>query len=78
MQLLKEHSTHSKESEGHIWDGLFFKDMLAAVLEAEDGQIIREEFATKYLREYQDIRVYTAMWFSYAKLTYCPFSCRCD
>lgn len=70
MQLLKEHSAHYNGGESHVWDGAFFNGILAAIVEAQNGPKVREEFATKYLKEYHDISVYTAMWLSYVKLLY--------
>lgn len=67
MQLLKDYSTHYNGGESHVWDGAFFGNILAAIVEARDGHKVREEFATKYMKGYHDISVYTALWLAYVK-----------
>ncbi|KAL1952545.1 hypothetical protein VTO42DRAFT_4829 [Malbranchea cinnamomea] len=59
MQLIKEHSTHLIGSEVQVWNNGFFSDVVAAMVEARDGERVRTEFIKKYVKEYHDIAVYT-------------------
>jgi len=64
MRLVKERATHLPGAESHVWSSGFFKGVFEAVVEAEDGQLLRSEFISKYLKEYEDIRYYTFMQIS--------------
>ncbi|OOQ89907.1 putative ribosome biogenesis protein Noc4 [Penicillium brasilianum] len=58
MRLVKEYITHIPGADSRIWSGLF-KDVIEALVEAQDGEEVRAEFVTKFMKEYEDIRYQT-------------------
>ncbi|KAJ5455533.1 uncharacterized protein N7458_003797 [Penicillium daleae] len=58
MRLVKEYVTHIQGADSSIWSGLF-KDIIEALVEAQDGEDVRAEFVTKFMKEYEDIRYQT-------------------
>jgi U3 small nucleolar RNA-associated protein 19 len=65
MRLVKERNSHFDEPELRGYSTSLFKDLVAALIEAPDGQILREEFVDKYVKEYDDIRYTTFAQISY-------------
>lgn len=59
MRLIKERSCHLDVPELRGASTGFFKDVVAALLEAPDGQILRDEFVDKFVKKYDDIRYTT-------------------
>ncbi|KAJ5355055.1 uncharacterized protein N7496_012267 [Penicillium cataractarum] len=58
MRLVKEYITHIPGADSSIWSGLF-KDIIEALVEAQDGEEVRAEFVSKFMKEYEDIRYQT-------------------
>ncbi|KAJ5085293.1 hypothetical protein N7532_010064 [Penicillium argentinense] len=58
MRLVKERITHIPGAENNIWATLF-KDIVEAVVEAQDGQDLQTEFVNKFAKEYEDVRYFT-------------------
>ncbi|GLI76077.1 maturation and nuclear export of 40S ribosomal subunits interacting protein [Penicillium ochrochloron] len=58
MRLVKEYITHISGADSSIWSG-FFKDIIEALVEAQDGEEVRAEFVAKFMKEYEDIRYQT-------------------
>jgi U3 small nucleolar RNA-associated protein 19 len=58
MRLVKEYITHISGADSNIWSG-FFKDIIEALVEAQDGEEVRAEFVAKFMKEYEDIRYQT-------------------
>ena len=65
MRLAKERNAHFDVPELRGYSASFFKDLLATLIEAPDGQILRDEFVDKYVKEYDDIRYTTFAQISY-------------
>lgn len=59
MRLVKERSAHFDVPELRGTSPGFFKDIIAALVEVPDGQILRDEFVDKFVKEYDDIRYTT-------------------
>lgn len=59
MRFVKDEALHLKVNEEYAWRSGIFADIVRSLLEAEDGQEVREEFVEKYVEEYDDIRLYT-------------------
>lgn len=55
---MKEYTTHITGADSSIWSGLF-KDVIEALVEAQDGEEVRAEFIAKFMKEYEDIRYQT-------------------
>lgn len=64
MRLVKERVTHIPGADHNVWMTLF-KDIFEAVVESEDGQDLRSEFVTKFVKEYEDVRFHTFGQISY-------------
>jgi U3 small nucleolar RNA-associated protein 19 len=58
MALLKAEAQHLSDREEAVFPRYFFSDVIAAILESPVEQL-REEFAEKFINEYEDIRFYT-------------------
>ncbi|KAJ5232972.1 hypothetical protein N7468_005928 [Penicillium chermesinum] len=58
MRMLKERITHIPGAEDNVWSTLF-RDILEAVIEAQDGSELHAEFVNKFLKEYEDVRFHT-------------------
>lgn len=58
MRLLKEYITHISGADSSIWSGLF-KEIIEALVEAQNGEEVRAEFVSKFIKEYEDIRFQT-------------------
>ncbi|EEP76725.1 conserved hypothetical protein [Uncinocarpus reesii 1704] len=61
MRLIKEQSPHRIKGKSHAWDDEYFNDVISALVEANDGDRVRAEFSSKFLREYHDVAVYTVL-----------------
>ncbi|KAJ5971342.1 CCAAT-binding factor [Penicillium vulpinum] len=59
MRILKERLAHIPGSENNLWSTGLFKDIFAAVVEANNGQDLQSEAITKFVKEYEDVRYYT-------------------
>ncbi|KAI9819476.1 MAG: hypothetical protein M1827_006924 [Pycnora praestabilis] len=59
MRLVKDEALYLKVNEEYAWLSGMFADIIRSLLEAKDGQVVREEFVEKYVEEYDDIRLYT-------------------
>lgn len=59
MRLIKERTAHFDVPEFRVSSPGFFRDVLTALLEAPEGQILRDEFVDKFVKEYDDIRYAT-------------------
>ena len=68
MRLVKEHTTHLNGYEIHVWNNGFFNDVVAALIEARNGERARTEFVEKYVHEYHDIAVYTMNRLAYVPI----------
>ncbi|KAJ6006737.1 hypothetical protein N7451_004681 [Penicillium sp. IBT 35674x] len=55
MRIIKERITHIPGADNNVWS-TSFKDIVEAVIEAQDGQDLQTEFITKYLKEFEDVR----------------------
>ena len=64
MRLMKEESMHLVGHEIQVWNGGYFNDVIVALLEATDGQVVRRQFVDNWVKEYQDIAVYTVLRFA--------------
>lgn len=58
MALLKAEAQHLSDREDAVFPRYFFSDIVAAILESPIDQL-RQEFAEKFINEYEDIRFYT-------------------
>lgn len=58
MRLVKETISHIAGAESSTWSGLF-KDIIEALVEAQDGEEVRGEFVTKFMKQYEDVRYHT-------------------
>ncbi|KAJ6129575.1 hypothetical protein N7512_002355 [Penicillium capsulatum] len=58
MRLVKERITHIPGADHNVWATLF-KDIFEAIVEADEGQDLRSEFVTKFVKEYEDVRFHT-------------------
>lgn len=67
MRLMKEHSTYLVGHEIQVWNGGYFNDIVTALVEARDG--VRRQFVDNYVKEYQDIAVYTVLRLAYVLYT---------
>ncbi|KAJ6172620.1 hypothetical protein N7470_001687 [Penicillium chermesinum] len=64
MRMLKERITHIPGAEDNVWSTLF-RDILEAVIEAQDGSELHAEFVNKFLKEYEDVRFHTFTQIAY-------------
>lgn len=69
---MKEYITHIPGAESSIWSGLF-KEIIEALVEAQDGEDVRSEFISKFMKEYEDIRFQTFGQIAYIShyVTFC-------
>lgn len=58
MRLVKEYITHISGADSSVWPGLF-KEIIEALVEAQNGEEVRAEFVSKFIKEYEDIRFQT-------------------
>ncbi|KAF7714370.1 Uncharacterized protein PECH_001936 [Penicillium ucsense] len=58
MRLMKETVSHFEGANSSVWSGLF-RNIIEALVEARDGEEVRGEFLTKFVKEYEDIRFHT-------------------
>ncbi|CAI7597550.1 CCAAT-binding factor [Penicillium manginii] len=58
MRLVKERITHIPGADNNIWATLF-KDIIEAIVEANNGQDLQAEFVTKFVKEFEDVRFFT-------------------
>ncbi|OAX83068.1 hypothetical protein ACJ72_02572 [Emergomyces africanus] len=62
MRLIKEQSANGGAgAEISVWKGGYFKDLIAALIEAQDGERVRSEFIAKFLNEYHDVAFYALL-----------------
>lgn len=62
MRLIKEQSVNGGAgAEISVWKGGYFNDLIAALIEAQDGERVRSEFIEKFLNEYHDVAFYTLL-----------------
>ncbi|PGH26800.1 hypothetical protein AJ80_01566 [Polytolypa hystricis UAMH7299] len=59
MRIIKEHWTHIVGSD--VWITGFFSEVVEGLLEATNGGAVRAEFIEKFMKEYQDVAVYTVL-----------------
>ncbi|KAJ5124905.1 CCAAT-binding factor [Penicillium bovifimosum] len=59
MRIVKERLAHLPGAENNVWSTGFFKDIFAAIVEAQNGQDLQSEAVTKFVKEYEDVRYYT-------------------
>ena len=59
MRMLKNEGTHQKNGQDYNFPIRFLTDLVRALLGLEEGDELRQEFAEKYVEEYDDIRYYT-------------------
>jgi U3 small nucleolar RNA-associated protein 19 len=67
MRIIKERITHIPGADNNVWS-TNFKDIVEAVIEAQDGQDLQTEFITKFLKEFEDVRYYAFGQISYVTL----------
>lgn len=65
MRLAKERTAHFDVPELRGFSPGFFKDILTTLLEVPDGQVLRDEFVDKFVKEYDDIRYSTFAQIAY-------------
>ncbi len=61
LRMLKVEASYASVGQARTWKTGLFAKVLQALLAAESGQDVREEFAAKYVEVYDDIRFYTFM-----------------
>ncbi|KKZ63894.1 hypothetical protein EMCG_01796 [[Emmonsia] crescens] len=62
MRLIKEQTVNGGAgAEISVWKGGYFNDLIAALIEAQDGERVRSEFIEKFLNEYHDVAFYTLL-----------------
>lgn len=71
MRLVKERITHIPGADNNIWATLF-KDIVEAVVEAQNGQELQTEFVTKFVKEFEDVR-----YFTFTQVAYVPICKLC-
>lgn len=59
MRMLKNEGTHQKNGQDYNFPQRFLTDLVRALLALEEGDELRQEFAEKFVEEYDDIRYYT-------------------
>ncbi|CAI7590539.1 unnamed protein product [Penicillium glandicola] len=59
MRIVKERLAHIPGAENNVWSTGFFKDIFAAIVEAQNGQDLQAEAVAKFVKEYEDVRYYT-------------------
>ncbi|KAG2412081.1 hypothetical protein HFD88_009637 [Aspergillus terreus] len=59
MRLVNERATHLPGDDTQVWTSGFFKNIVEAVVEAKDGELLRSEFITKFAKPYEDVQFYT-------------------
>jgi U3 small nucleolar RNA-associated protein 19 len=59
MRIVKERLAHIPGAENNVWSTGFFKDIFAAIVEAQNGQDLQSEAVNKFVKEYEDVRYYT-------------------
>jgi U3 small nucleolar RNA-associated protein 19 len=64
MRLVKERITHIPGADNNIWATLF-KDIIEAIVEANNGQDLQAEFVTKFVKEFEDVRFFTFVQLAY-------------
>ncbi|KAG5290778.1 CBF/Mak21 family [Histoplasma capsulatum G186AR] len=65
MRLIKEQSVNGGTgAEIGVWKGPCFYGLIAALIEAQDGERVRSEFIKKFLNEYHDVAIYTLLQLS--------------
>lgn len=64
MRLVKERITHIPGADNNIWATLF-KDIVTAVVEANNGQDLQTEFVSKFVKEFEDVRFFTFVQLAY-------------
>jgi U3 small nucleolar RNA-associated protein 19 len=68
MRLIKERSAHLDVPELRGSSTGFFRDVLTSLLETPEGEIVRDEFLDKFVKEYDDIRYSTFAHIAYVFL----------
>lgn len=65
MRLVNERATHLPGDDIQVWTSGFFKNIVEAVVEAKDGELLRSEFIEKFAKAYEDVQFYTFVQISY-------------
>lgn len=65
MRLVNVRATHIPEAEIQVWTTGLFQSIFEAVVEAENGDLLRTEFVEKFVKEFDDVRFYTFQKISY-------------
>ncbi|KAI5292831.1 hypothetical protein KEM55_007474 [Ascosphaera atra] len=63
----QEQCTHLQGSETQVWTTGYFPQVVAALLDATEGDTVRAEFMEKFATKYHDIAIYMVL-----ALTYVP------
>ncbi|KAI5307759.1 hypothetical protein KEM55_007501 [Ascosphaera atra] len=66
----QEQCTHLQGSETQVWTTGYFPQVVAALLDAPEGDTVRTEFMEKFATKYHDIAIYMVL-----ALTYVLISC---
>ncbi|OJD17061.1 hypothetical protein AJ78_02809 [Emergomyces pasteurianus Ep9510] len=62
MRLIKEQSVNGGAgTEIGVWKEGYFNDVIAALIETQDGERVQSEFIEKFLKEYHDVAFYTLL-----------------
>lgn len=69
MRLVNVRATHIAEAEIQVWTTGLFQFIFEALVEAENGDLVRTEFAEKFVKDFDDVRFYT-----FQKISYVPTS----
>lgn len=67
MRLVNVRATHIPEAEVQVWTTGLFQYIFEALVEAENGDLVRTEFVEKFVKEFDDVRFYT-----FQKISYVP------
>jgi U3 small nucleolar RNA-associated protein 19 len=59
MRMLKSEGTYLRNEQDYCFPTVFLKNIIQRLMSANCGEAIRNEFAGKYLEEYDDIRFYS-------------------
>ena len=68
MRLIHERCIHIPGAENQVWSSGLFKDVVEAVVEAQNGQVVQSEFAQKFVKVYEDVRYHTFSRIAYVLL----------
>lgn len=67
MRLVNVRATHIPEAEVQVWTTGLFQYIFEALVEAENGDVVRTEYVEKFVKEFDDVRFYT-----FQKISYVP------